>query len=152
MEITVNRYFSNNFETLSTVYVDGEKVCFGLEDEFREVKVMSETRIPAGKYKVGVRQFGEHHEKYKKRFPAWHKGMLEIKDVPNFKNILIHIGNTEKDTAGCLLVGKNVSENNKRFSVLNSAIAYEKLYKKVISEAEKGNLTIEYIDSDRAVK
>ncbi len=149
MKITVSRYYSNANETLSHIYVDGVKVCFGLEDEFRDVKVMGETRIAKGEYKIVVRQYGQHHEKYKKRFPQWHKGMLEVKNVPNFTNILIHIGNSDKDTAGCLLVGDNVGKQGEKFVILSSAKAYEKLYKKVISEAQKGNLTIEYIDADR---
>lgn len=148
MKITVTRYYSNPNETLSILSIDGIKICFGLEDEFRAVKVMGETRIAKGEYKIVVRQYGQHHEKYKKKF-SWHEGMLELKNVPNFTNILIHIGNSDKDTAGCLLVGDNVGKQGAKLVILNSAKAYEKLYKKVISEAKKGNLTIEFIDADR---
>ena len=38
-------------------------------------------------------------------------GMLHVLDVPNFKYILIHCGNTDEDTAGCLLLG-DTQENN----------------------------------------
>tara|TARA_B110000240_G_C13210193_1_gene330061 strand:+ start:452 stop:619 length:168 start_codon:yes stop_codon:yes gene_type:complete len=31
--------------------------------------------------------------------------MLEIKDIPDFKYVLVHIGNFRKDTLACLLTG-----------------------------------------------
>ena len=37
--------------------------------------------------------------------------MLHITNVPNFEYILIHCGNTDEHTSGCLLVGDS-QENN----------------------------------------
>ena len=37
--------------------------------------------------------------------------MLHVLDVPGFEYILIHCGNTDEHTAGCLLVGDS-QENN----------------------------------------
>lgn len=37
---------------------------------------------------------------------------LKIIDVVGRSNILIHAGNTKKDTTGCILVGKNIDEIN----------------------------------------
>jgi hypothetical protein len=105
MKITVDRFISDSDSTISHIYIDGSYECFGLEDEYREEKVPKETRIPAGTYKVGVRTVGRLHGKYSKRFPKFHKGMLHILDVPNFEYILIHCGNTDDQTEGCLLVG-----------------------------------------------
>ena len=59
MKITVERFTSDAETTLSTVFVDGKFACFGLEDEYRTEKVAGETRIPAGTYKVGLRNVGE---------------------------------------------------------------------------------------------
>lgn len=150
MKILVDRYLSNDKATLSKVSVDGEFVCFGLEDEFREVKVRGETRIPAGTYKVLPRVTGGFHARYKTdaRTAPYHRGMLHVQDVPGFEYILIHIGNFETQTDGCLLVGTVRNEEN--MSVLRSAIAYEKLYKKVIGAAFEGNLEITYVDNDRS--
>lgn len=149
MEISVVRYESNGNETQSIISVDGEKIAFGIEDEFREVKVYGETRIPQGTYNITVRKWGGHHDRYKTRFP-WHKGMLEIIDVPGFKDILIHIGNSDKDTAGCLLVGLDVVKNEKeKFILAYSERGYRRLYEKVIEEAIKGNVTIKIVDADR---
>lgn len=148
MEIRVVRYSSNQNETQSIISVDGEKIAFGLEDEYRDTKVMGETRIPQGEYKVAVRLFGSHHAKYKSRF-SWHKGMLELKDVPNFSDILIHIGNSDKDTAGCVLVGLDIVPSESKFILAYSERGYKRLYEKVIDEAIKGNVTIKIVDADR---
>mgnify|MGYP003651949720 FL=1 len=82
-----------------------EFLCYTLEDESREEKVWGETCIPEGEYCLGLRTTGGLHSKYSKRFADIHSGMLHVLDVPNFKYILIHCGNTDEDTAGCLLLG-----------------------------------------------
>lgn len=149
MLITVNRIISDDDTTVSTVAVDGRFICFGLEDEFREEKLVSETRIPAGRYKVGVRETGGFHTRYKKKFPDTHRGMLHVLDVPGFEFILIHIGNTDADTAGCLLVGTGAVARPGDMSIQSSTEAYRRLYPMVIGSAQAGELEIEYLDSDR---
>lgn len=149
MEIIVERFVSDSQSTVSRVKVDGKSVCFGLEDEYRAVKVAGETRIPAGTYKVGLRTEGKHHLEYKKKFPAMHRGMLHVQSVPNFEYILIHIGNFEKETEGCLLVGTSANTETHPMSVSSSKVAYEKLYPMVVDAAAKGVLSITYLDKDR---
>jgi len=145
MHILVDRWLSDDDATLSQVYIDGRYQCDGLEDEYREHKISGETRIPAGNYKVGVRTVGGFHNRYSKMFP-WHKGMLHVLDVPGFKWILIHIGNYDRDTDGCLLLG---AADKKAMTVWLSKNAYRRFYNKVIHAALAGDLTIEYRDSDR---
>ena len=77
--------------------------CFAIEDEKRAVKVSRETRIPQGEYRLKLRRVGGFHSRYAARYPRWHRGMIQIADVPNFRFVLFHAGNTEKDTAGCIL-------------------------------------------------
>jgi hypothetical protein len=146
MKISVIRDVSNDKVTLSRVLIDGKQECFGLEDEFRSVKVAGDTRIPAGTYPLRLRKEGRYHAKYVAKF-SWHLGMLHVRDVPGFEFILIHIGNNEKDTEGCLLVGK--ARDYKTMTISSSAVAYEAFYKKVVKEVIKGGVTIEYIDKDR---
>lgn len=156
MEVLVRRFLSNENETLGVMLIDGVPVAWTLEDEYRTKKVMSETRIPAGTYKIGLRTEGDHHDKYGRRalyghdIAAMHKGMLELKDVPNFQYILIHIGNTDKDTAGCILVGTSPSPVDGKLSVVNSVIAYKRVYRTIINAINDGKeVTIKIEDKDR---
>ena len=75
--------------------------------------------------------------------------MLHVRDVPNFQWILIHIGNTDEDTAGCLLVGTSINTTPGDMSIGSSKIAYEKFYPMVVDAAENDNLSITYVDNDR---
>ncbi len=145
MHILVNRCESDSKATRSEVSVDGTFVCYAVEDEARDIKVEGETRIPAGTYKVGVRKVGGFHAKYAKLFD-FHRGMLHVQNVPNFEHILIHVGNSEKDSAGCLCVGLAKGPD---MTVLQSRMGYKKLYMMVIRSAEAGTLTIEYQDNDK---
>jgi len=145
MKLKLERYYSTQDFTIGRLFIDDVFECYCLEDEFRAVKVMHETRIPAGTYEIKLRTFGGHHERYTKKFD-FHRGMLQLMDVPNFKDILIHIGNSDEDSSGCLLVGK--SADLIKGWVSQSTQAYIDMYKKVVSELVKGNkVTIEVIDN-----
>ena len=149
MIITVDRIQSDEDATISKLDVDGRFVCFGLEDEFRADKIAGETRIPAGRYDVGVRAEGGFHARYSQRFADMHRGMLHVRDVPGFEFILIHVGNTDENTAGCLLVGTGAMARAGDMSIQSSVEAYKRLYSKVIEAAKEGDLEIEYLDRDR---
>ena len=149
MHIKVKRFTSDDDTTLSTVWIDNNFECFGLEDEYREEKVAKETRIPAGEYKIALRTWGGFHTRYSKKFPIFHEGMLQVLDVPGFTAILIHIGNTDEDTAGCLLIGQNAIGVSGSLSIGSSTRAYQEFYPKVLEAIKKGDkVTIEYLDHD----
>ena len=149
MRIHVNRFVSDNATTLSTIKANNNFICFGLEDQYRTgQKVLGETRIPEGIYKIKLRTIGGFHSRYSKVFDNMHKGMLELVDVPNFKYVLIHMGNTHEDTAGCLLTGTTADSTNGKMRVNNSKRAYIKLYKHVVEHAVAGNLDIRIEDDD----
>lgn len=132
MNITVQRYSDNSESTTSLVYINNKFFCYGLEDEARTLKVFGETCIPVGTYKIGLRTTGGHNARYKDRF-KFHVGMLHVLDVPNFKYILIHIGNSDDDTAGCLLLGDAVNNNTINDGFISSSTqAYIRFYKYVI--------------------
>ena len=126
-------------------------LCYTLEDERRALKVKGETRIPAGVYSIQLRKEGGFHEKYTKKYYGMHRGMLHITDVPNFEYILIHTGNTDEHTAGCLIVGDS-QENNiilKDGFVGKSVNAYKRIYPSIAKAIEQGQeVIITYTDYD----
>jgi len=154
MKLKVIRYSSQKDSTNGALFVENDDLsldflCYTLEDEYRKEKIRSETRIPSGEYEIKLRKEGGFHAKYSKRFSEIHIGMLHIIDVPNFEYILIHCGNTDEHTAGCLLVGDS-QENNilkKNGFIGSSTQAYKRIYPKISSKLEKGEkVTIEYVD------
>lgn len=144
MKLFVDRFKSNKDTTLGRLYIDHKFECYTLEDEYRDIKVYGETRIPAGIYQVKFRTVGGFHKRYAERFPEIHVGMLQVMDVPNFNYILIHCGNDDDDTNGCLLVGQKIAG----WKLMNSVLAYKSMYKKVSKALLKEEVTIEYQDND----
>jgi hypothetical protein len=134
--------------TNGMLFIDGVFECYTLEDEYRDVKVMHETCIPEGEYEIKLRTEGGFHNRYLAKYGSnFHKGMLWIQDVPEFEWILIHTGNRDLDTAGCLLVGdsqQDLDVDNKGF-IGSSVNAYKKFYPKVANAILNGDkVTIEY--------
>jgi uncharacterized protein DUF5675 len=103
--------------------------CFILEDRVRAagVKVQNETAIPAGRYRVIV-DWSNRFKKY-----AFH-----ILNVPNFTGIRIHSGNTDKDTDGCLLVGRDRGLNCVEYSHVAFVALWEKLTEAAGFDEEHG--------------
>lgn len=134
MVLRLKRIKQTETTTVGLLFFDGVFECFTLEDIHNEPKIFSKTRIPKGDYFIKFRTTGRLHEKYAKKFPEFHKGMLWLLDVPNFEYIYIHVGNKNEDTEGCILVGTSLSIDFK--SVINSTVAYTRLYKKVMNEKD----------------
>lgn len=62
--------------------------------------------------------------------PRFKRVLPYLHDVPHFLGILIHSGNTEADSAGCIIVGKNtvkgkVTESRKTSDELNRILSKE---------------------------
>ncbi len=128
----LTRFSSQADSTLGILSVAGGSprgfLCFTLEDEHREEKVPGETRIPAGTYRILLRNAGGMHAKYSERY-EFHQGMLHLQDVPNFEWIYIHTGNTDDHTEGCILLGDSCSQNiSQNGFVGKSVAAYERIY------------------------
>lgn len=121
------------------LFVDGEFMCHTIGDEKRAEKVIGETRIPLGRYKIELRVEGGFHQKYLNKFGSnFHKGMLWVKNVPKFEYILIHIGNTDDDTDGCILVGMSNNADEQGF-IGQSTDAYTKIYPIIRDAILKGD-------------
>ena len=132
MKLTLVRHSLTDEYTIGKLYVDKEYFCDTLEDVVRdknkdgdlndigENKVYGETSIPYGTYEIEVR----YSPKFKRELPA-------LLNVPHFEGILIHRGNTNKDTLGCILVGENTIKGK----VVNST-PYEIKLTTLIKEAK----------------
>lgn len=149
MKILVDRKYKKEDYTISNLYIDGVWFCNVIEDTDRHLKqtdslatiqakkVYAKTAIPSGTYKVTLDFVSPKFSKktYYKNFCG---GKLpRLCNIPGFEGILIHIGNDQTDSAGCLIVG----ENKVKGKVINSKATFEKLYKKLLTD--KNNITIE---------
>ena len=101
MKIEIKRDSFTENSTIGKMYIDGQYFCETLEDKDRRLedggaKVYAETCIPRGAYALVI----DYSPKYKKNMP-------HLLDVPQFRGIRIHPGNTDDDSEGCILVGRN---------------------------------------------
>lgn len=150
MHVAIERFAADAESTLGLMFLDGLFACFTLEDQHQADKVAGETRIPAGRYRLGLRTVGGFHQRYTARFGPWHRGMIQILDVPNFTHVLMHIGNDDDDTDACVLVGNGVPPHGPEgWRVSHSTDAYRAIYPPIVDELVAGrpvHLTI----TDRA--
>ena len=150
MKLKLTRLNSGTDSTIGSLCIDQglstTDTYFTCEDEFRAVKVENETRIPSGTYEIKLRNEGGMTKRYANRFPDIHRGMLWLQDVPNFEWVYVHLGNTDEDTAGCILVGYSCSIDaiSGGGTIGRSTEAYKDLYKKVVAAMDSGEkVTIE---------
>ena len=146
------RFSSGEASTLGALYICNEHgkkfTCFTLEDRHHFEKIPGETRIPAGTYKLELRKEGGFHQKYKKLFPDVHSGMIHVLNVPNYEYILIHCGNTDKNTKGCILVGDTLEQNATKKGFLGaSRTSYERVYSEIVKGLNEDSY-IKIIDWD----
>ena len=129
--------------TLGALYIDGEFQCLTLEDPFQIRKIPGISRIPEGLYRITLRTDGGWHDREKARYAGGrimeHRGMLWVRDVPDFEWILIHPGNSPTDTEGCLLVGDNAARRTDGSHMLvYSRLSYERIYPRIAGELLAG--------------
>lgn len=139
--IKVERFLHHPDCEISRVYVEGEFVCFSIEDAYRTTKIEGETCIPYGTYPLGTR-FSPHFSK------TYNHDMIWVQSVPGFEFILIHWGNTISDTEGCLIIGDKIGIINQKDAVLNSKVTYLKFYNRVINQITAGGQSIEYVNAN----
>ena len=146
MKIEVKRIAKRDTYTIGKMYIDGEYFCDTLEDkdrglkqsmplyEIKQKKIAGDTAIPAGSYEVTVRMLSPLYSKKPWYVKFCGAKMPRIMNVPGYDGILIHPGNTNKDTRGCLLVG----ENKVVGKVINSKDTFQKLYPKLKAASDRG--------------
>tara|TARA_R100001369_G_scaffold91769_2_gene134117 strand:- start:794 stop:1258 length:465 start_codon:yes stop_codon:yes gene_type:complete len=148
MELEVLR-FSSQIDSTNGLLFENTKsgkvfLAYTLEDEFRQIKEYGETRIPDGEYELGLRTIGGFNSRYSERFSDIHKGMLQVMNVEGFEYILIHCGNSDEDTSGCLLVGDSQISNlvEPNGFIGNSSDAYKRIYPSIADAIINGEKVI----------
>jgi hypothetical protein len=122
---------------------------YTLEDQAQAKKVMKETRIPAGRYRLVLNRSTvptPKTEQYRKKYP-WFKWHIMLLDVKGFSGIYIHIGNDDDDTDGCILLG-DVIDNimlRRATPLTQSTNAFERFYKKYYPILENENTEPVYL-------
>ena len=149
LQMKLDRRYKCNGYTIGHLYVDGRYFCDTLEDvdrgladtmteaEIKAKKLKSITAIPTGVYYVTM---GTMSAKFggKPFYRQTCGGKLpRLLGVKGFDGILIHCGNTAKDTEGCILVG----ENKVKGQLINSRETFQRLYA-VMKDAANRRATI----------
>lgn len=136
MKLRLERTYNNSTYCIGHLYADGKYVCDVIEDtdrgldsnmtldQIRKIKVKSKTAIPSGIYRVtlNVQSPKFSLKPYYKNYCSGY--VPRLLDVKGYEGILIHKGTTERDSAGCLIVGYNKVKGQ----VIDSQKAFEKLY------------------------
>ena len=98
MKIEIKRDVKGRTYTAGKMYVDGRHFADTLEpraiDWTKEEKVAGKTAIPEGTYKLEMR----YSTKFKTQMPF-------LLNVPHFEGIMLHVGNSVRDSRGCVLLG-----------------------------------------------
>ena len=150
MKLELKRIAKKDKYTIGHLYIDGKFFCDTLEDpdrgltstmnltEIKAKKIKGDTAIPTGTYKITLDVVSPKYSNFSKYPYVKFCGgkMPRLLNIPGYEGVLIHAGNTQKDTEGCLLVGLNKVVGK----VINSQVIWKKLYE--ILQKDKNNLSI----------
>ena len=145
MKLTLRRIAKRPKYTIGKLYIDGQYFCDTIEDTDRnldysmpvdvikQVKVPKQTAIPIGTYEMSMNVISPTYSK-KKSF-AWCKGVMpRLLNVPGWSGVLIHTGNTQDDSEGCIIVG----ENKVVGKVINSMVTFKRLWPVLYEHRHEG--------------
>ena len=150
LQLKLKRLYRRESYTIGKLFVNGIPFCDTLEnkdrglrmdmplEEIRRLKVPGETAIPTGTYRITMKRKSPKFSTiaYYKDFCGGY--MPRLVGVPGFAGVLIHRGNGEKNTKGCLLVGDNTS----RGGLSESKDEWEKLMLLHLIPASEKNIPI----------
>ena len=146
MKLTLKRIAKRDTYTIGRLYINGEYFCDKLEDkdrglkqsmslsEIKAKKVYGKTAIPAGEYEITLHIISPKYSKKPWFVKFCGAKMPRILNIPGYDGVLIHEGNSDKDTCGCVLVGKNTVVGK----VLESKNTFAKLYPILKAASDKG--------------
>ena len=150
MELNIKRVARRETYTIGRLYIDGKYFCDTLEDKdrglrqdmptavIRATKRKGITAIPTGRYRVIL---AVQSPKFSKRaiYQFCNGYLPRLINVPGYDGVLIHIGNTARDTEGCLLVGRNTQVGK----VLDSRKTFIELYDRLLGAKDDIYIKIE---------
>lgn len=122
LEIKIKRIAKKQEYTIGSLSIGGKWICNTLEPHCInwaiETKVAGKTAIPMGRYQVKLC-----------RSPKFGRLLPRLINVPLFRGVLIHPGNTPKNTQGCILVGYNtirglVLKSRDAMDIIMNAVRY----------------------------
>lgn len=151
MILTLKRIYKGSRYTIGHLYVDGLRFCDTLEDRDRGLrddmplaiikakKIWGKTAIPTGSYRIDMHTVSPSLKS--KSWAKAYKGIVpRLVNVKGYDGVLIHPGNTDADTAGCVLIG----ENKVKGKVINSVKTYYRLMPLLTGADERGEtITLE---------
>lgn len=147
MDILIDRRWKKDTYTIGDVYIDGTWACNSLEDrdrgldqsmtleEIRSRKVYGQTAIPTGRYEVRMDVVSGLYSSKAWYVRNCHGGrMPRIMDTKGFQGVLVHCGNSAKDTLGCILVGLNTVKGG----LTQSRATFLPIYRKMWDAYKRG--------------
>lgn len=118
MKITINRRYTGKTCVIGKFKVlDDDKIlfeCFSLEEDKEGLESGKDLRIPEGNYNLKRHSPSRFENTLRSITKKDDDTMINVynDDVPSSRAILIHWGNTDKDTQGCILLGLTKDNNN----------------------------------------
>ncbi|EAI2186595.1 hypothetical protein E2F61_01225 [Campylobacter jejuni] len=133
MKVTINRRYTGKTCVIGKFKVldDEEKIlfeCFSLEEDKEGLESGKDLRIPEGNYNLKRHSPSRFENTLRSITKKDDDTMINVynDEVPASRAILIHWGNTDKDTQGCILLGLTKDNNNE--SVGQSRLACKEFY------------------------
>ncbi|HEG1398586.1 TPA: hypothetical protein SCO63_001430 [Campylobacter jejuni] len=133
MKVTINRRYTSKTCVIGKFKVldDEEKIlfeCFSLEEDKEGLESGKDLRIPEGNYNLKRHSPSRFENTLRSITKKDDDTMINVynDEVPSSRAILIHWGNTDKDTQGCILLGLTKDNNNE--SVGQSRLACKEFY------------------------
>ncbi|EAH6696393.1 hypothetical protein KTL49_001009 [Campylobacter jejuni] len=133
MKVTINRRYTGKTCVIGKFKVldDEEKIlfeCFALEEDKEGLESGKDLRIPEGNYNLKRHTPSRFENTLRSITKKDDDTMINVynDEVPASRAILIHWGNTDKDTQGCILLGLTKDNNNE--SVGQSRQACKEFY------------------------
>lgn len=143
MKITIIRRYTGKTCVIGKFKVlddEGEILfqCFSLEEDKEGLERGKDLRIPEGNYKLKRHSPSRFENTLRSITKKEEDTMINVynDEVPASRAILIHWGNTDKDTKGCILLGLTKDNNNESIGQSRRACKefYDLMYEQDLSK------------------